>query len=177
MEKYNPKPRGARSKSDKTVPGTMPWSTSTMKRKPVWEPCEENLNTENSSIRGNRACLDLKAHQELKDCKAHRCVGIFIMLIIMLLFWWEDVVLYKNEVAPTLLHRTCLRDSAFPIAGRWLCPIFAAHWGGKLALVCTRHRVYIRILMNYWDLNTLAPISIRINQLVLLKWGPAHRLP
>lgn len=57
-----------------------------MKRKPMWKLCEENLNPENSSIRGNRAHLDLKVHQELKDCKAHRCVGIFIILIIMLLF-------------------------------------------------------------------------------------------
>lgn len=86
MEEYNPRQRGARSKLDKTVSGTMPWSTSTMKGKPMWKLCEENLNPENSSIRGNRAYLDLKVNQELKDCKDHRCVGIFIILIIMLLF-------------------------------------------------------------------------------------------
>ena len=57
-----------------------------MKRKPIWKPCEENLNTENSPIRGNPGRLDLKVTQELKDYKAHRCVGIFIILIIMLLF-------------------------------------------------------------------------------------------
>lgn len=55
-----------------------------MKRKCICKPCEENLNTENSSIRGNQGTLDLKVHQEPKDYKAHRYVGIFVILIMLL---------------------------------------------------------------------------------------------